>query len=118
METRSFPFLPIISPRLRYFDRLDFTLPRTILRNRCRSFSIFCPTAGYPRTDGRGTGLRYRNRTPRGDGEGRRGGKIVPIRPPAGGEFGCGRQDLPRAGRRIGRRYQPVPPRRAVGRVV
>src|SRR5579871_1254922 len=44
MDTRSFPFLPIISPRLMYFDRLLLTLPRTSLRNRWRSCSIFCPT--------------------------------------------------------------------------
>src|SRR5437762_1974747 len=29
-----------------YLESDDFTLPRTILRKRCRSFSIFCPTAG------------------------------------------------------------------------
>src|SRR5438874_2569285 len=45
MLTRSLPFLPIISPRLMYLERLLFTFPRTILRNRWRSCSIFCPTA-------------------------------------------------------------------------
>ena len=34
MDTRSFPFLPIISPRLMYLERLLFTLPRTSLRKR------------------------------------------------------------------------------------
>src|SRR5436309_13696827 len=29
-----------------YFERFDFTLPRTIFRNLCRSFSIFWPTGG------------------------------------------------------------------------
>src|SRR5947209_11397884 len=41
METRSRPFLPIISPRVMYFERFDFTLPRTILRKRWWSRSIF-----------------------------------------------------------------------------
>src|SRR5437763_11899840 len=45
MLTRSLPFLPIISPRLMYLERLLFTFPRTILRNRWRSCPIFCPTA-------------------------------------------------------------------------
>src|SRR5881392_1212507 len=45
IDTRSLPFLPIISPRLMYLERLLFTFPRTILRNRWRSCSIFCPTA-------------------------------------------------------------------------
>src|SRR3954466_1699920 len=44
IDTRSLPFLPIISPRLMYFDRLLLTFPRTSLRNRWRSCSIFCPT--------------------------------------------------------------------------
>src|SRR5437764_13188595 len=48
MLTRSLPFLPIISPRLMYLDRLLFTLPRTILRKRWWSRSIFCPTAASP----------------------------------------------------------------------
>src|SRR5262249_34960095 len=48
MLTRSLPFLPIISPRLMYLPRLDFTLPRTILRKRCWSRSILCPTAHPP----------------------------------------------------------------------
>src|SRR5438874_13818215 len=48
IETRSLPFLPIISPRLMYFDRLLFTLPRTILRKRWWSRSIFCPTEEPP----------------------------------------------------------------------
>src|SRR5262249_39143917 len=46
IDTRSLPFLPIISPRLMYFDRLLFTLPRTIFRKRWWSRSIFCPTEG------------------------------------------------------------------------
>src|SRR5262249_37882081 len=48
MLTRSLPFLPIISPRLMYLERLLFTFPRTSLRNRWRSCSIFCPTAVLP----------------------------------------------------------------------
>src|SRR5580700_7909635 len=44
MLTKSLPFLPIILPRPMYFERLLFTLPRTIFRKRCRSRSIFCPT--------------------------------------------------------------------------
>src|SRR5436190_21629335 len=48
MLTRSLPFLPIISPRLMYFDRFDFTLPRTSLWNRWLSRSIFCPTGDPP----------------------------------------------------------------------
>src|SRR5947209_12246584 len=48
MLTRSLPFLPIISPRLIYFDRLLFTLPRTSLRKRWWSRSIFWPTAASP----------------------------------------------------------------------
>src|SRR5262245_54749484 len=43
--TRSLPFLPIISPRLMYLDRLVFTLPRTSLRKRWWSRSIFWPTS-------------------------------------------------------------------------
>src|SRR5262245_590564 len=45
MLTRSLPFLPIISPRLMYLLRLLLTLPRTSLRKRCWSRSIFWPTA-------------------------------------------------------------------------
>src|SRR6516225_4773470 len=48
MLTRSLPFLPIISPRLMYLLRLLFTLPRTSLRKRCSSRSIFCPTTVPP----------------------------------------------------------------------
>src|SRR5262245_52047898 len=48
MLTRSLPFLPIISPRLMYFDRFVFTLPRTSLRKRWWSRSIFWPTAIPP----------------------------------------------------------------------
>src|SRR6266436_6480766 len=46
MLTRSPPFLPIISPRLMYLLRLLFTLPRTSLRKRWWSRSIFWPMVG------------------------------------------------------------------------
>src|SRR5207249_10000751 len=62
MLTRSRPFLPIISPRLMYLLRLLFTLPRTILRNRWWSRSIFWLTAGSPgssRVATRGLGRHY-----------------------------------------------------------
>ena len=69
--TRSFPFLPIISPRLMYLRRSLFTFPRTILRKRCRSRSIFCPTVSRLKggrgidKDGTGAG-RVRERGPVG----------------------------------------------------
>src|SRR5262249_27375268 len=55
IETRSLPFLPIISPREMYLDRLLLTLPRTSFRNRWWSRSIFCPTANPPNEKPRNT---------------------------------------------------------------
>ena len=64
MLTRSLPFLPIISPRLMYLHRLLFTLPRTSLRKRWWSRSIFCPTAIPPELLVGGSGASHRSAPP------------------------------------------------------